>query len=154
MAHQTSGECVRGEISINGNHCLKPTAAFARADHRGSRGKALINCSAIRHKIRQSPKRGSTPFLETLQYQADAWSGRSKPRLQLRDPKINLICSPRIGDVSDIKLIRTDFFFFFFYSCKKQTSKGDIFKDRNIAVLLCIILSPLAFNVATFKHTI
>ncbi len=55
---------------------LKPTAAFARADHRGSLGKALINCSAIRHKKRQAPKRGSAPFLETLRYQADAWSGR------------------------------------------------------------------------------
>lgn len=69
---------------------------------------ALIPCSAIRHNKWQSPKRESTPFLETLQYQADAWSGRSKPRLQLRDLKIHLICSPRMGDVSDIKLIRTD----------------------------------------------
>jgi len=47
-------------------------------------------------------------FLEVLQYQVDAWSGRSKPLFHLPDPNINLIYGPRIGDVSDIKLIRTD----------------------------------------------
>ena len=48
------------------------------------------------------------PFLEALQYQVDAWSGRSKPLFHLPAPKIHLICSPQIEDVSDIKLIRTD----------------------------------------------
>ena len=52
--------------------------------------------------------RGGAPFLEVLQYQVDAWSGRSKPLLHLPVPKINLIYGPRVGDVSDIKLIRTD----------------------------------------------
>ncbi|ROI80148.1 hypothetical protein DPX16_23724 [Anabarilius grahami] len=42
--------------------------------------------SAISHNDLQSPERGSTPFLETLQYQVDAWSGRSKPRFRLRLP--------------------------------------------------------------------
>ena len=50
----------------------------------------------------------SAPFLEVLQYQVDAWSGRSKPLFHLPVPKINLIYGPRVGDVSDIKLIRTD----------------------------------------------
>ena len=54
--------------------------------------------------------RGGAPFLEVLQYQVDAWSGRSKPLFHLPVPKINLIYGPRVGDVSDIKLIRTDFF--------------------------------------------
>ncbi len=48
------------------------------------------------------------PFPEVLQYRADAWSGRSKPLFHLPIPKINLIYGPLIGDVSDIKLIRTD----------------------------------------------
>ena len=55
--------------------------------------------------------RGGAPFLEVLQYQVDAWSGRSKPLFHLPVPKINLIYGPRVGDVSDIKLIRTDFSF-------------------------------------------
>ena len=52
--------------------------------------------------------RGGAPFLEVLQYQVDAWSGRSKLLFQLPAPKIHLIYCPRIEDVSDIKLIRTD----------------------------------------------
>ena len=48
------------------------------------------------------------PFPDVLQYQVDAWSGRSKPLFHLPAPKINLIYGPRVGDVSDIKLIRTD----------------------------------------------
>ena len=55
-----------------------------------------------------SSRVGSAPFLEVLQYQVDAWSGRSKPLFHLPVPKINLIYGPRVGDVSDIKLIRTD----------------------------------------------
>ena len=51
---------------------------------------------------------GGAPFPEVLQYRADAWSGRSKPLFHLPAPKINLIYGPRVGDVSDIKLIRTD----------------------------------------------
>ena len=50
------------------------------------------------------------PFPEALQYRVDAWSERGKPLFQLPVLKIHLIYSPRIGDVSDIKLIRTDFF--------------------------------------------
>ena len=38
----------------------------------------------------------------------DGWSGRSKLLFQLPAPKIHLIYCPRIEDVSDIKLIRTD----------------------------------------------
>ena len=52
--------------------------------------------------------RGGAPFLEELQYQVDAWSGRSKLLFQLPAPKTHLIYCPRIEDVSDIKLIRTD----------------------------------------------
>ena len=52
--------------------------------------------------------RGGAPFLEVLQYQVDARSGRSKLLFQLPAPKIHLIYCPRIEDVSDIKLIRTD----------------------------------------------
>ena len=55
-----------------------------------------------------SPPRGGAPFLEVLQYQVDAWSGRSKLLFQLPAPKIHLIYCPRIEDVSDIKLIKTD----------------------------------------------
>ena len=54
------------------------------------------------------PPEGGAPFLEVLQYQVDAWSGRSKLLFQLLIPKIHLIYCPRIEDVSDIKLIRTD----------------------------------------------
>ena len=54
------------------------------------------------------PRGGCAPFLEVLQYQVDAWSGRSKLLFQLPAPKIHLIYCPRIEDVSDIKLIRTD----------------------------------------------
>ena len=46
--------------------------------------------------------------MEVLQYQVDAWSGRSKLLFQLPALKIHLIYCPRIEDVSDIKLIRTD----------------------------------------------
>lgn len=52
--------------------------------------------------------REGAPYLEVMQYQVDAWSGRSKPLFRLPAPKINLIYGPRVGDVSDIKLIRTD----------------------------------------------
>ena len=51
-------------------------------------------------------------------------AGWSKLLLRLPVPKIRLICSPRIGDVSDIKLIRTDFFFFFFFFYWKALSQG------------------------------
>ena len=53
-------------------------------------------------------QRRSAPLLEVLQDQVDARSGRSKPQFHLPVPKINLIYGPRVGDVSDIKLIRTD----------------------------------------------
>ena len=48
------------------------------------------------------------PLPAIVQRRVDARSERSKPLVQLLSPKIRLICSPRIGDVSDIKLIRTD----------------------------------------------
>nr|XP_027778614.2 coiled-coil domain-containing protein 200 [Marmota flaviventris] len=57
---------------------------------------------------RTYPPSGGAPFLEVLQYQVDAWSGRSKLLFHLPAPKIHLIYCPRIEDVSDIKLIRTD----------------------------------------------
>ena len=50
----------------------------------------------------------SAPFPAALQCQVDAWSERSKPPFQLPGQKIHLIFSPHIGDISDIKLIRTD----------------------------------------------
>src|SRR4029434_3581988 len=53
-------------------------------------------------------KERSAPFPAALQYRVDAWSGRSKPLFRLPVPKIHLIYSPRVEDVSDIKLIRTD----------------------------------------------
>ena len=43
-----------------------------------------------------------------LQSTDDAWREWSKPLFQLLSPKIHLIYSPHIGDISDIKLIRTD----------------------------------------------
>ena len=55
-----------------------------------------------------SPTRGFAPFPEVMQYRVDAQRGRSKPLILLPVPKINLIYGPRLGDVSDIKLIRTD----------------------------------------------
>ena len=49
-----------------------------------------------------------TPFCAVVQYTDDAWSEWSKPLFQLLSPKIRLIYSPHIGNISDIKLIRTD----------------------------------------------
>ena len=53
-------------------------------------------------------QRRCAPHREALQYPVDAWSGRSKPLFRLPVLKIHLIYSPRVEDVSDIKLIRTD----------------------------------------------
>src|SRR4029434_6880867 len=53
-------------------------------------------------------KERSAQFPVALQYRFDAWSGRSKPLFRLPVHKIHLIYSPRVEDVSDIKLIRTD----------------------------------------------
>ena len=55
----------------------------------------------------QSKEKGA-PFPAALQYRVDAWSERSKPLFQLQVLKIRLILCPRIEDISDIKLIRTD----------------------------------------------
>ena len=52
--------------------------------------------------------RKSAPFPEALQYRGDARSGRSEPLFRLPVAKIRLICCPRMEDISDIKLIRTD----------------------------------------------
>ena len=49
--------------------------------------------------------RGGAPVLEVLQYHVDALSGWSKPLFHLPAPKIHLIYGPRVGDISDIKLI-------------------------------------------------
>ena len=67
--------------------------------------KALLSC-ALSSFFEQKSK--GAPFPAALQCQVDAWSEWSKPLFQLPSPKIRLICSPHIGDVSDIKLIRTD----------------------------------------------
>lgn len=75
----------------------EPTLAY-----KGERTQGLPFAQAV-----VSPGRGA-PFLEVLQYQVDAWSGRSKLLFHLPAPKIHLIYCPRIEDVSDIKLIRTD----------------------------------------------
>ena len=74
---------------------------------------AIPECSCADPKPMHGPdnfdkEEEGAPFPEALQYQVDAWSGRSKPLFQLPGPKINLIYGPRVGDVSDIKLIRTD----------------------------------------------
>ena len=53
-------------------------------------------------------KAESAPFPAALQCRVDAWSEWSKPPFQLLGPKIRLIFSRHIGDISDIKLIRTD----------------------------------------------
>lgn len=45
--------------------------------------------------------------LEVLQYGVDAWSGQSKLFFRLPALKIHVIYGPHIGDVTDIKLIRT-----------------------------------------------
>ena len=62
---------------------------------------------ALTFFLSTKPEEGA-PFPAALQYRVDAWSEWSKPLAQLRDLKIHLICSPLLGDVSDIKLIRTD----------------------------------------------
>lgn len=61
-----------------------------------------VTISFIFHNLK------GAPFPEVLQYRVDAWSERSKPLFHLPELKIGLICSPRIEDISDIKLIRTD----------------------------------------------
>ena len=48
-------------------------------------------------------------ILEAVQYQADPWRRRSKPLALRRRSKNQFnIEVPMVGDVSDIKLIRTD----------------------------------------------
>ena len=69
----------------------------------------VINLSVFFFFFFFSHKKGEgAPFPAALQCRADARSERSKLLIQLPGPKIGLICSPHIGDVSDIKLIRTD----------------------------------------------
>lgn len=63
--------------------------------------------SATAFGFTQNKEKGA-PFPAALQYRVDAWSERSKPLFQLQVLKIRLICRPRIEDISDIKLIRTD----------------------------------------------
>src|SRR4029434_9536645 len=75
-------------------------------------GKALCSWKSERFLgILFLDKERSAPFPAALQYRVDAWSGRSKPLFRLPVQKIHLIYSPRVEDVSDIKLIRTDFSF-------------------------------------------
>lgn len=83
-------------------HGRSPSTVFTHAD--GAKTARPRTCLSYR---RYDP-RGGAPFLEVLQYQVDAWSGRSKLLFHLLAPKIHLIYCPRIEDVSDIKLIRTD----------------------------------------------
>jgi len=49
-----------------------------------------------------------TLFSEIVPYRVKGWRGRSKLRFKLLVAKNNLICSPPMEDISDIKLIRTD----------------------------------------------
>ena len=53
-------------------------------------------------------KEKAAPFPAALQYRVDAWSERSKLLFHFQLLKIHLIRCPLIGDISDIKLIRTD----------------------------------------------
>ncbi|XP_071067006.1 LOW QUALITY PROTEIN: next to BRCA1 gene 1 protein [Dasypus novemcinctus] len=70
---------------------------------------AQVEDSALRGaRTERALGKEGAPFLEVLQYQVDARSGRSKPLFHLPTPKTRLIHCPRIEDVSDIKLIRTD----------------------------------------------
>lgn len=48
------------------------------------------------------------PFLEVLQYQVNARSGRSKLLFHFLVPQIHLMYCPQTEEVSDIKLRRTD----------------------------------------------
>lgn len=49
-----------------------------------------------------------SPFLEVMQYQVDAWTRQRQLFFHLHTPEIHLICYPRIEDISDMKLLRTD----------------------------------------------
>lgn len=83
-------------------HGTSPSTVFAHADGEEPPGPEPV------FRYRRYDPRGGAPFLEVLQYQVDAWSGRSKLLFHLLAPKIHLIYCPRIEDVSDTKLIRTD----------------------------------------------
>ncbi|KAF4079376.1 hypothetical protein AMELA_G00177270, partial [Ameiurus melas] len=52
-------------------------------------------------------KRLRTMAMVTMATMVDAWTRRSKPLFQLLGRKIRLIRSPRMEDLSGIKLIRT-----------------------------------------------
>lgn len=73
--------------------------------------------------------RGGAPVLEVLQYQVNAWSGQSKLFFHLPVLKIHLIYGPQIGDVSDIKLIRTDTTLDLSQKAEKRCRKLDGVKD-------------------------
>ena len=83
---------------------LPPAISLHHAVKRGTR---VCVCVHIYFVFFNTVEEGA-PFPAALQCRVDAWSEWSKPPFQLLCPKIRLICSRHIGDISDIKLIRTD----------------------------------------------
>lgn len=105
------------------------------------------------------------PFLEVLQYQVDAWSGRSKPLFHLPVPKINLIYGPWLRNVSVVKLKRTGFFSYFIGTQSylhlqtlntRFTYKPQIYKDikymKSAKLLKCIYIICVCI-IYTYIHT-
>lgn len=82
------------------------TQSYTKEYHRQKSTEGAKFTSSVETSV-NPPERGA-PFPEVLQYRVDARSGRSKLLFHLPAPKIHLIYCPRIEDVSDIKLIRTD----------------------------------------------
>ena len=80
----------------------RSSPGLLRARRRGGRAPVLLKALLFHMAERVAP------FPAALQYRVDAWSEWSKPLLQLPVSKIRLIFRPLIGDISDIKLIRTD----------------------------------------------
>lgn len=115
-SHSTSTPCSAGKFRATAPMLLpqRPSWRFT-AERHAARQRRRCQRTEARQRAGQAcaylwtqKEGGGAPFLEVLQYQVDAWSGRSKPLFRLLAPKINLIYGPRVGDVSDIKLIRTD----------------------------------------------
>ena len=89
------------------SHPQECNSSYTKSSSYMYANESLKHCILI-FVYQNVPPKGGAPFLEVLQYQVDAWSGRSKLLFHLLIPKIHLIYCPRIEDVSDIKLIRTD----------------------------------------------
>ena len=90
------------------------------------------------------PPEGGAPFLEVLQYQVDAWSGRSKLLFQLLIPKIHLIYCPRIEDVSDIKLIRTDTTLDLSQKAEKRYHPASLRAGLTLSVAFSVVVTFMA----------